>query len=81
LAERDDVEVVGTAVDYDSVLEGGRRLEPDVVLMDVKMPPTLSMEGIQAAHVIKAGRPATRQLARDRRDRRVRIASPQLRAW
>ena len=59
LAERDDVEVVGTAVDYDSVLEGARRLEPDVVLMDVKMPPTLSMEGIRAAHVIKAGRPAT----------------------
>ena len=52
------VEVVGEADDYDSVLAECRRLEPDVVLMDIKMPPTHSMEGIEAAHVIKAERPA-----------------------
>jgi DNA-binding NarL/FixJ family response regulator len=59
LEEREEVEVVGTAVDFDSVLEGARRLEPDVVLMDVKMPPSHSMEGIEAAHAIKAERPET----------------------
>jgi DNA-binding NarL/FixJ family response regulator len=59
LDERDDVEVVGIAVDYDSVLAEARRLEPDVVLMDVKMPPTHSLEGIEAAHAIKAERPET----------------------
>ena len=59
LEEHEDVEVVGTAVDYGSVLEGARRLEPDVVLMDVRMPPTHSMEGIDAAHAIKAERPGT----------------------
>lgn len=53
------VEVVGTAADYDSVLAAAQKLEPDAVLMDVKMPPTFSMEGIEAAHVIKARRPAT----------------------
>jgi DNA-binding NarL/FixJ family response regulator len=59
LDERDEVQVVGTAVDYDSVIDAARRLEPDVVLMDVKMPPTHSMEGIRAAHAIKAERPET----------------------
>jgi len=59
LDERDEVQVVGTAVDYDSVIDAVRRLGPDVVLMDVKMPPTFSMEGINAAHVIKQESPAT----------------------
>ena len=59
LAERDEVEVVGTAGDLDSVLAESRRLQPDVVLMDVKMPPTHTMEGIEAAHAIKAERPET----------------------
>jgi len=43
----------------DGVLGEARRLLPDVVLMDVKMPPTHSMEGIEAAHAIKAERPET----------------------
>jgi serine/threonine-protein kinase PknK len=47
--------VVGVASDYDGVLAEARRLRPDVVLMDVKMPPTHSMEGIDAAHAL-AGR-------------------------
>jgi DNA-binding NarL/FixJ family response regulator len=59
LEEHGGLEVVGTADDYDSVLAEARRLEPDVVLMDVKMPPTHSMEGIEAAHAIKAERPET----------------------
>ncbi|HET8529443.1 MAG TPA: response regulator transcription factor [Gaiellaceae bacterium] len=54
-----DVEVVGTAADYDEVLAETRRLRPDVVLMDVKMPPTYSMEGIEAAHAIKDEWPET----------------------
>lgn len=54
-----NVEVVGTAADYNSVVQAARALEPDAVLMDVKMPPTYSMEGIDAAHVIKAARPET----------------------
>lgn len=57
LADQPGVEVVGTAADYDEVLSAARELAPDVVLMDVKMPPTYSMEGIEAAHVIKRERP------------------------
>jgi DNA-binding NarL/FixJ family response regulator len=59
LGERDDVEVVGLASDFDSVLAQARQLQPDVVLMDIKMPPTHSMEGIEAAHAIKEERPET----------------------
>jgi len=59
LEERDDVEVVGTAEDFASVIAEARRLEPDVVVMDVKMPPTYTMEGIEAAHRIRAERPRT----------------------
>jgi DNA-binding NarL/FixJ family response regulator len=59
LSEVPGVEVVGEATDYDTVLSQARRLEPDVVLMDIKMPPTYSTEGIDAAHAIKRQRPAT----------------------
>lgn len=59
LAERDEVDVVGVAHDLGSVLAEARRLEPDVILMDVKMPPSYSMEGIEAAHAIKTERPKT----------------------
>ena len=57
LAEQPGIDVVGEASDYDSVLAETRRLRPDVVLMDIKMPPTHSMEGIEAAHVIKDEQP------------------------
>lgn len=59
LEEQGGLDVVGVASDYGGVLDEARRLRPDVVLMDVKMPPTHSMEGIEAAHAIKAERPET----------------------
>jgi len=59
LEEQAGVEVVGVAGNYEEVLAAARQLHPDAVLMDVKMPPTYSMEGIEAAHVIKRERPET----------------------
>lgn len=59
LAEAPGVDVVGEACDYDSVVAETTRLRPDVVLMDIKMPPTHSTEGIDAAHVIKRALPGT----------------------
>ena len=59
LQDEGGLEVVGVAADYDGVIAETRRLKPDVVLMDIKMPPTFAMEGIEAAHVIKAERPRT----------------------
>ena len=58
LLEDQGIDVVGVAGDYDAVLDQARALKPDVVLMDVKMPPTFSMEGITAAHVIKQESPS-----------------------
>ncbi len=53
LLEEEGLDVVGVAVDYDTVLSQTRKLHPDVVLMDIRMPPTHTMEGIRAAHEIK----------------------------
>lgn len=59
LEEHAEVRVVGSAGDYDAVVEGVRRTMPDAVLMDIRMPPTFTMEGIEAAHVIRAELPRT----------------------
>ena len=59
LADQPDLQIVGVAADFDSVVDAARRLHPDVVLMDIKMPPTNTMEGIEAAHLIKAELPGT----------------------
>lgn len=57
LQEHGAVDVVAVAGDYDEVILQARRWRPDAVLMDVKMPPTYSMEGIEAAHVLRAEMP------------------------
>lgn len=59
LGEVPGIDVVGEAADYESVLAETRRLRPDALLMDIKMPPTYSMEGIEAAHIIKSELPDT----------------------
>jgi DNA-binding NarL/FixJ family response regulator len=47
---------VGTATE---LLDAVRRLGPDVVLTDIRMPPGHHMEGIEAAHAIRATHPGT----------------------
>ena len=53
---QDDIEVVGEASDGSEGVAVARRLEPDVVLMDLLMP---NMDGITAIGRIKAERPDT----------------------
>ncbi len=49
LSFEDDIEVCGTACDGRRAIEEARRLQPDIVLMDVNMP---QLDGIQATELL-----------------------------
>src|SRR5262249_47193306 len=59
LEASDGVEVAGVAADAPSLLELAEQLGPDVVVTDIKMPPHFQLEGIDAAHEIRARHPGT----------------------
>ena len=52
-----DVEVVGQAEDLDGLLRRVRALRPDVVITDIRMPPTHTDEGLVAAQTIREEQP------------------------
>ncbi|MGP4048397.1 response regulator [Streptomyces sp. 2A115] len=49
LEDEDDIEVIGEAADGQAAVSACRRLKPDVVLMDIRMP---GMDGLEATQVI-----------------------------
>ena len=53
----DEVDLVGTAVDRDGLLAAVEEHLPDVVLTDIRMPPSGTNEGIEAAKRIRAEHP------------------------
>jgi DNA-binding NarL/FixJ family response regulator len=53
------VEVVAQADDADALLAYVRDLHPDVALVDVRMPPTYTDEGLRAAREIRSRYPGT----------------------
>jgi class 3 adenylate cyclase/DNA-binding NarL/FixJ family response regulator len=55
----DDIEVVGAAADAPSLLETAGEHVPDVVVTDIKMPPSFQLEGIDCAHAIRERHPDT----------------------
>jgi len=55
----DDIDVVGLAGDYDELLAAVDEQHPDVVLTDIRMPPTGTDEGIRAATEIRRRAPHT----------------------
>jgi len=57
LRATDGVDVVATAVDLDSLLTAVESHQPDVVLTDIRMPPTHTQEGIDAAIRIRREHP------------------------
>ncbi len=59
LALHDDIEIVGEAADGAQAVEAARRLEPDVVLMDLVMP---SMDGVDAIARLREQMPGARAI-------------------
>jgi class 3 adenylate cyclase/DNA-binding NarL/FixJ family response regulator len=55
----DDLEVVGVAQDGPSLLRTAAAEVPDVVVTDIKMPPSFQLEGIDCAHEIREAHPDT----------------------
>jgi adenylate cyclase len=59
LSLADDIEVVGTADDFDSLVSQAARLEPNVLVTDIRMPPSFRREGIDAAQELRKRHPGT----------------------
>jgi DNA-binding NarL/FixJ family response regulator len=52
-----DLEVVGVCEDYDALIAAVESQTPDVVVTDIRMPPTGTDEGIRAAEVLRESHP------------------------
>jgi DNA-binding NarL/FixJ family response regulator len=59
LGEVEDLELVDTAGDLEGLLSAVEEHRPDSVLTDIRMPPTNTTEGIDAARQIRASHPHT----------------------
>jgi DNA-binding NarL/FixJ family response regulator len=57
LEHEPDIELVAVCEDYDSLLEAIAGTEPDVLLTDIRMPPTGTDEGVRAAERLRQLRP------------------------
>ena len=57
LQASDDVDLIGTASALDELLLAVEELKPEVVLTDIRMPPTNTTEGIDAARRIRSEHP------------------------
>src|SRR6202165_3255415 len=54
-----DMEVVGVAGDYDGLVAGAEQAAPQVVVTDIRMPPTFQREGIEAPKQVRKRHPGT----------------------
>jgi DNA-binding NarL/FixJ family response regulator len=59
LLEHTGFEVVGRAGDGEELVDLARRFQPDLVVVDIRMPPTHSIEGLEAARTIRQEFPGT----------------------
>jgi len=60
LLEMDDgIEVVGVAGDFDGLVTGAGAAHPQVVVTDIRMPPSFKSEGIDAAREVRKQHPGT----------------------
>ena len=58
LENEPDIELLAVCEDYDSLLSAIANTQPDVVLTDIRMPPTGTDEGIRAAERLRQVWPA-----------------------
>jgi DNA-binding NarL/FixJ family response regulator len=59
LADVEDLDLVATAADLDELLQAVEEHRPNAVLTDIRMPPSNTTEGIDAARRIRAAHPET----------------------
>ena len=59
LAADEDIEIVASCGDLDSLLEAVEGTRPDVVVTDIRMPPTETDEGIRLAAILRESYPDT----------------------
>jgi adenylate cyclase len=59
LCATDDLDVVGVAGDFDQLVTRADELTPDVIVSDIRMPPTFQREGIDAARLVRKRHPGT----------------------
>ena len=57
LLEKAGLEVIGQAADREELLRKTRAHQPDVAIIDIRMPPTHTDEGLQAARTIREEMP------------------------
>jgi DNA-binding NarL/FixJ family response regulator len=58
LRAQDDVDLVALCEDYDTLMAAVEAEKPDVVLTDIRMPPTGTDEGIRAASELRRSHPS-----------------------
>lgn len=55
----DDLEITGVASDYDELIAAAEESQPQVVVTDIRMPPSFQKEGIEAAKLVRKMHPGT----------------------
>lgn len=53
------LKVVGTAADFDGLVAGAEEMEPQVLVTDIRMPPSFRREGIDGARLVRKRHPGT----------------------
>ena len=59
LAREPDLSVVGVAGEYDELVRGAEAAAPQVLVTDIRMPPSFQQEGIDAAKELRKRHPGT----------------------
>lgn len=57
IARQPDLEVVGVGADYDETVNGAIATSPQVLVTDIRMPPSFNREGIDAAKAVRKRHP------------------------